>query len=253
MLASISSLMPLYAGTGRGDSLVTENGGVTGPAGPAGPAGINGATGPTGPAGLNGATGPTGATGSTGATGPTGPTGPTGATGPTGPAGAIGPTGPTGPAGPTGATGATGSTGVINFADFYALMPGDNAATVAPGTAVSFPNDGPTNAVITRSSPTTFILPAIGTYEVFFQVSITEPGQLVIALNGGELAYTVAGRATGTSQIVGSALITTTSTGMALTVQNPAGNATALTITPFAGSSTTTVPVSAHVVIKQIQ
>ena len=29
--------------------------------------------------------------------------------------------------------------GVLNFADFYALMPPDNAATVAPGTDVSFP------------------------------------------------------------------------------------------------------------------
>jgi hypothetical protein len=132
-------------------------------------------------------------------------------------------------------------------------MPSDNPATVAPGTAVSFPNDGPAFGGITRTSGTTFNLLAIGTYEVFFQVSITEPGQLVIALNGSELPQTVVGRATGTSQIVGSALITTTSTGTALTVQNPAGNATALTITPYAGSLTTTVPVSAHVVIKRIQ
>ena len=34
--------------------------------------------------------------------------------------------------------------GVLGFADFYALMPPDNAATVAPGTDVSFPQDGPT-------------------------------------------------------------------------------------------------------------
>ena len=51
--------------------------------------------------------------------------------------------GSTGPAGLDGATGATGPTGpagsVLNFADFYALMPPDNAATVAPGTDVSFP------------------------------------------------------------------------------------------------------------------
>lgn len=37
--------------------------------------------------------------------------------------------------GPTGATGLQGETGgVLNFADFYALMPPDNAATVVPGT-----------------------------------------------------------------------------------------------------------------------
>lgn len=51
--------------------------------------------------------------------------------------GATGPIGPTGPVGPTGATGTAG--GVLNYADFYALMPPDNAATVAPGTDVSFP------------------------------------------------------------------------------------------------------------------
>lgn len=52
--------------------------------------------------------------------------------------------GPTGPTGPTGATGPQGETGgVLNFADFYALMPPDNTATVAPGTDVSFPQDGP--------------------------------------------------------------------------------------------------------------
>lgn len=58
--------------------------------------------------------------------GPTGPMGQRGATGATGPAG--GPTSLTGP------TGATGTGGILNFADFYALMPPDNSATVAPGT-----------------------------------------------------------------------------------------------------------------------
>ena len=43
----------------------------------------------------------------------------------------AGPRGPIGPTGPTGATGGIG--GILSFADFYALMPPDNAATVAPG------------------------------------------------------------------------------------------------------------------------
>ena len=53
--------------------------------------------------------------------GPRGPIGPAGPVGETGPAGETGPVGPAGPPG-----------GVLNFADFYALMPPDNAATVAP-------------------------------------------------------------------------------------------------------------------------
>jgi len=208
-----------------------------------GPMGPRGATGPTGPTGPTGDTGPTGpaVTGPAGSTGPTGPTGDTGATEPavTGPTGSTGPTGNTGPAG-----------GVLGFADFFALMPPDNAATVAVGTDVSFPQDGPTSGtVITRTGPSSFNLAAIGSYQVLFQVSVSEAGQLILTLNGADLAYTVVGRATGTSQIVGLAIVTTTLVNSILTVRNPAGNSTALTITPLAGG---TRPVSAHLVITQI-
>ncbi len=141
-------------------------------------------------------------------------------------------------------------TTVLNFADFFALMPPDNAATVAPGTDVSFPQDGPTSATtITRTSDTEFNLSAMSTYQVLFQVSVSEAGQLVLTLNGVDLAYTVVGRATGTSQIVGMAYVTTTAADSVLTVRNPAGNATALTITTIAGG---TRPVSAHLVITQV-
>lgn len=187
-----------------------------GPPGPPGPEGPRGLQGPAGPAGVVGA-----------------------AVGATGPAGAVGPAGPAGPAG-----------GILGFADFFALMPPDNAATVAPGTDVSFPQNGPTSGTtIARTGPSTFNLAAIGTYQVLFQVSVTEPGQLILTLNGADLAYTVVGRATGTSQIVGIALVQTTAINSILTVRNPAGNAAALTITPLAGG---TRPVSAHLVITQI-
>jgi hypothetical protein len=139
---------------------------------------------------------------------------------------------------------------MLSFADFYALMPSDNAATVAPGTDVSFPQNGPSSGtVITRTGTSTFNLSVIGTYQVLFQVSVTEAGQLILTLNGSDLAYTVVGRATGTSQIIGMALVQTTVINSVLTVRNPAGNSTALTITPLAGG---TMPVSAHLVITQI-
>lgn len=141
-----------------------------------------------------------------------------------------------------------------SFGDFFALMPGDNAATVAPGTPVSFPQNGALGGGVTRTNATTFVLPNIGTYQVFFQVSVTEAGQLVLALNSGsgftQLAPTVVGRATGTSQIVGMSYVTTTVPNSLLQVWNPTGNSTALTITPVAGG---THPVSAHLVILQIQ
>jgi hypothetical protein len=180
-----------------------------------------------------------------------GTNGATGATGVTGPSGGpIGLTGPAGPEGPTGPAGSTG--GVLDFADFYALMPPDNAATVAVGADVSFPEDGPASGsgLITRLSASSINLSAIGTYQVLFQVSVNEAGQLILTLNGADLSYTVVGRATGTSQIVGMALVQTTIVNSLLTVRNPAGNSTALTITPLAGG---TRPVSAQLVITRIQ
>ena len=188
--------------------------------------------------------GPRGPTGQTGQTGPTGQTGQTGQTGRTGQTGATGETGV------TGATGYTGAPGINNFADFFALMPGDNSATVALGGSVAFPQDGPSSATtITRLSPTTFNLADIGTYMIFFEVSVDEAGQLVLALNGTALPYAVFGRATGTSQIMGMAMVQTTLINRVLSVNNPAGNAAALTITPLAGGQS---PVSAHLIITQL-
>ncbi|WP_404518487.1 collagen-like repeat preface domain-containing protein [Bacillus sp. RC218] len=233
--------------------------GLTGATGLQGPTGATGLQGPTGATGLQGPTGATGLQGPTGATGLQGPTGATGLQGPTGATGLQGPTGATGLQGPTGATGLqgpTGSTGgVLDFADFYALMPPDNAATVAVGGDVDFPRDGPFSGVgITRTGADTFNLSAIGSYQVLFQVSVTEAGQLVLTLNSGagavELAYTVVGRATGTSQIVGMALVQTSVINSILTVRNPASESTALTITPLAGG---TESVSAHLVITRLR
>jgi hypothetical protein len=223
----------------------------SGPEGPQGPTGLMGSAGPAGPTGLTGPAGPAGPIGPTGSAGPAGPTGLTGSAGPAGPTGLTGSAGPAGPIGPAGPTGATGASGTIDFSDFFALMPPDNAATVAPGTDVSFPQNGPTSgAAIARTGPSTFNLSTVGTYQVMFQVSVTEAGQLILTLNGADLAYTVVGRATGTSEIVGMALVTTTAINSILTVRNPAGNSTALTITPLAGG---TRPVSAHLVITRIQ
>ena len=134
-------------------------------------------------------------------------------------------------------------------------MPSDNAATIAVGSAVQFPETGAFNGISRLgSSPSQFTLPAIGVYWVTFQVSISEPGQLVLGLDPTtgltELGYTVVGRATGTSQIVGTCLVTTTVANSTLTVRNPASNSTALTITPLAGG---TLPVSAHLVIVQLK
>jgi hypothetical protein len=128
-------------------------------------------------------------------------------------------------------------------------MPPDNATTVAAGADVQFPQNGPVGgASIIRISASTFALATTGTYEVTFNVSVSEAGQLELSLNGSPLTYTVVGRATGTSQIVGEALVNA-SAGDVLAVENPAGNPTALTITPLAGGAT---PNSASLIIQQL-
>lgn len=190
--------------------------------------------------------GPQGPAGPQGRIGPQGIQGPAGITGPQGFMGEMGPMGPQGPIGPQGEAG-----GVLAFADFYALMPPDNSATIAPGADVSFPQDGHnSNTGIARIGPDSFNLADIGTYQILFQVNVTEAGQLLLSLNGVDLAYTVVGKATGTSQIIEMTIVATTVINSVLTVRNPAGNTTALTITPLAGGSRS---VSAHLVITRIQ
>ena len=139
------------------------------------------------------------------------------------------------------------------FVEFYALMPGDNTATVAPGTPISFPQNGPTSGTIIRSSTTPtseFIIPDVGTYSITWQVSIAEAGQLVLVVNGVEDARTLVGRATGTTQIIGNTLLTTSTLNTIVSLNNPTGNAVALTVNPIAGG---TRAVSASIIIKRLQ
>ena len=219
--------------------------------GPPGPAGARGSSGPQGVRGVPGPQGVLGVRGLVGSSGPQGAQGSQGpAGGPQGPQGTSGAQGAQGAAGPQGAQGTQGTSGgALEFAEFFALMPPDNAATIAPDAPVLFPQNGPTTGTITRTGPGTFNLPAIGVYRVLFQASIAEAGQLLLSLNGADLAYTVVGRATGTDQIVGTSLVVTTSVNSVLEVRNPAGNAAALTLTPLAGG---TRPVSASLLIERL-
>ena len=130
-------------------------------------------------------------------------------------------------------------------------MEPDNPEPIEADTDVSFPRTGPTSGTtITRISDTAFNLAEEGVYQVFFQVSAAEAGQLILTLNGEDLPYTVAGRAAGGSQIVGISLVSTDAPNTVLTVRNPDGTAPALTLSPQAGG---TRPISAHLVITQLQ
>lgn len=173
-----------------------------------------------------------------------------------GPAGAPGVAGAAGSQGIQGVPGILGVPGLLNFADFYALMPLDNPLPVAPGFPVEFPENGPNNGTITRLGPSSFSLPTVGSYLVEFQVSVDSappPSQLMLSLNGVPIASTVVGRDTGTSQIVGISIVTTTTANSVLRVINPPNNLHAISIPPWAGSVNHTTPVSAHLVIIRIR
>lgn len=67
--------------------------------------------------------------------------------------------------------------GLSDYADFFALMPPDNSATVAPGANVEFPQEGVTNStIIARTGSDTFTLSEVGSYLVIFQVGVTVVG-----------------------------------------------------------------------------
>ena len=152
----------------------------------------------------------------------------------------MGAQGPAGAAAPT-----------SDFAEFYALMPGDNTATVAVGASFPFPRNGETSAAssITRLGASTFQLAAAGVYSVAFYASIDEAAQLVLSVNGAELAATAVGRAVGTSQLAGVSLVRTTGPNSVLSVGNPASASTALTVTPNAGGA---LAVTARIVIQRL-
>jgi hypothetical protein len=148
-----------------------------------------------------------------------------------------------------GATGPAGENAVIEFADFYALMPSDNPSAIAVGANVLFPESGASYGQITRLTSSTFNLHNIGTYKITCQCSISEAGQLAVSLNSSQLAYSVSGRATLTSQIIITCLVQTSSLNNIISIINANGNSTALTLTSNAGG---TNAVSAHLLIERI-
>ena len=142
---------------------------------------------------------------------------------------------------------------IINYAEFYGLTTGtgngganDYAATVAVKTAagtgrVPFPRAGAASGNIVAADATSFTIPTIGTYEVTFRVHTTEHGQLQLELNGTAVDKSTAvnmNPTAGGHPIIGNCIITTVAINSVLAVINPAGNSTALTVTPSDGADT---------------
>jgi hypothetical protein len=121
---------------------------------------------------------------------------------------------------------------------FFALMPPDNAATVAIGAAVEFPQDGATiggGEAPVRVGPASFQIQKAGVYQISYQASVDEAGQLAMAVNGTPVSATRAGRATGTSQISNTFMFEFAFADI-IEIWN-SDSAGALTITPNAGGA----------------
>jgi hypothetical protein len=171
-------------------------------------------------------------------------------------AGPAGAPGLAGAAGSQGIPGIPGAPGILSFGDFYALQGGMSMYTdnpgggIAAGAAVNFPRDGSISATgITPLTTSSFNLATIGTYLVLFQVDVASAAQLMLRLNLAPIPDSVVGRATGSSQITGLSVISTTISNSVLEVINPPSNSTVVVIPANDGG---TQAISAHLVIIRI-
>lgn len=149
---------------------------------------------------------------------------------------------------------------LATYGNFYALMSSDttsypdNMNPVAQYSAVEFPRTNITLGIINNT--TEFELPVPGVYEVTWQVPVDQEGQLELWLDQGSgttgLAYTVVGRRTGNTQIVGNTLVKTTNTNSQVSIRNP--NTEALIIPAYERSGETGIglPASASITIERI-
>lgn len=130
---------------------------------------------------------------------------------------------------------------------FYLVASSD--LLINAGEDIPFPNTGPVNGIV-RNSASVFVLPAVGVYEISWQVGIGGAGQLELVLNGVRQPSTVVGCQGASSQIVGNVLIETASANSTLSVRNPVDNAAQLDIQAHFGGS---IPNTGSLVIKRVK
>ena len=155
--------------------------------------------------------------------------------------------------------GPTGPSFASNFADFYGQMSqggiNDNPDDIGPGESVNFPSPivNPFGIIQRKegTSPNEFVLPPDSIFEITFQVTTNNAGELIVVLNGNELVQTVVGKSGGGS-LVGMSIITTPSGSESiLSINNPVGSPPGgLKIDESSGSLIQ--PLTCHLIIKKI-
>ncbi|MBQ9349266.1 MAG: collagen-like protein, partial [Oscillibacter sp.] len=132
---------------------------------------------------------------------------------------------------------------------FYALMPSDNADSIAPGGTVCLPNSGPNSGgCITRTGPDCFQLEEAGIYLILFNAAVQDQGQMVLHLNDADLPVSVSGQMGSLNQISGISLVTAPA-GAELSLRNPADSNSPLTLSKAEDGCGS---LSAHLVIMQL-
>jgi hypothetical protein len=129
----------------------------------------------------------------------------------------------------------------------------DNPDPIEAGQSVNFPSPS-TNpyGTIQRASPNSFTLPPNGVFEITFQVTVQNTGELVVVLNGVEKSMTVVGKSGG-GPIVGMCILATPpSINSTISINNPA-TATAGGVKVDEATGALTEPLSCHLIIKQLK
>ena len=146
--------------------------------------------------------------------------------------------------GTNGVDGANGTSGVVDFAEFYALMPPNNNLAIGSGVDVNFNTAGPAKSGtdILQFLSFNFVINAAGIYEVAYFVAVNESTQFVLCFDGNPDPTLVTGRASTNNYVMARHLIQITTPGVIVSVRN--AGPSSVTITPDAGGAS---PVSAHI------
>jgi hypothetical protein len=133
----------------------------------------------------------------------------------------------------------------------------DYAATIAVASRVPFPQNGPSiGPQVTRNSPSDFRVGVAGLYEVSWSIEFAEPSQLAVARNAGVLVTNAdvvndtCNRSGAGTQLNTNTVLVQLAAGDLVSIVNPPGNATALTVDP--GDGTLTHAQAPNVVIRLI-
>ena len=138
---------------------------------------------------------------------------------------------------------------MLGYTDFFAVNAEEEAINLQPGEDFAFPDNGVITGGISRISESSFNLADTGNYLVMFVVTTIQTPKLGLTLNGELLAYTVAGRPSGVSQIIGMTIVNVSEENSVLTLRYPDEESNDAGVIPTESLSSDT---TSHLIIVQL-